>query len=129
MQMSRRALEGYNPAQTALFPGLPWSSCNNPNLGVGWDSRLQWTEGDLFDTYPILGTTTVVGADAQIPGSYNCPMTNEVDGVDPVAERFTASPTRKARVWIAGNLTSTTRSEPSRKPAMFIAGQATGWEP
>jgi hypothetical protein len=68
-----------NPTPTAIAsPTL--DNCNH----FGIDTHLSWQDVDAADTYPFLVTSTSFGPNAFAPGSYNCPLINEIFAVDPV---------------------------------------------
>ena len=72
---------GNNPAGTSVIPGLPLSGCSVTQA----DQHQNWTNVDLGDTFPLFTSTAAVGANAQVPGSYNCAWVNEVMGISPVS--------------------------------------------
>jgi Putative Ig domain len=65
-----------------VIPSTAWPLTN---CGVSSliDTHLSWQDVDALDTYPLLVSTTAFGASAQTPGSYNCPLIDEVFAVDP----------------------------------------------
>jgi hypothetical protein len=67
---------------------VPLTNCA---VAGGIDTHLSWEDVDVDDSYPFIVTSTLFASNAQRPGSYNCPMVDEVFGVNPktgVISRF-----------------------------------------
>jgi hypothetical protein len=63
------------------------------NCGVagGIDTHLSWEDVDVDDSFPFIVSSVLFASNAQRPGAYNCPMVDEVFGVNPktgVISRF-----------------------------------------
>jgi hypothetical protein len=67
---------------TRTIPGSTWP-LTNCGTSSGIDTHLSWQDVDPLDSYPILVSSTASGSAAQAPGSYNCPLVNEVFAIDP----------------------------------------------
>jgi hypothetical protein len=72
---------GNNIAGSGIIPGLPLSGCSVTQA----DIHQGWSNVDFADTYPFFATTAAFGANAQVPGSYNCAWVNEVLGIAPTS--------------------------------------------
>jgi Putative Ig domain len=73
-------LYGDDNAGTPFIPELPLSNCTDAQT----DQHQGWSNVDADDTYPFFASTTAFGANAQIPGSYNCAWVNEILGISPI---------------------------------------------
>jgi hypothetical protein len=80
-QMDTR-LYGNSMPQRRVIPPPAWPLTN---CGVSSliDTHLSWQDVDPLDSYPVVISSTVLGASAKPPGSYDCPLIDEVFAVDP----------------------------------------------
>lgn len=75
-------LYGNSVLPTRLIPSAVWP-LTNCGISTLMDTHLSWQDVDPLDSYPIVITSMAFGASAQTPGSYNCPLINEVFAIDP----------------------------------------------
>jgi hypothetical protein len=68
------------PLRVIQAPAWPLTNCGISTL---LDTHLSWQDVDALDSYPVLVSSTALGSSAQTPGSYNCPLIDEVFAVDP----------------------------------------------
>jgi putative Ig domain-containing protein len=82
-QMIIRPYGNEQPYSTIIpEPPLPptgFSNCTAAAL----DTHNSWQDVDTADSYPVIISSTAFTPYTQLPGSYNCPLVNEIYGVNP----------------------------------------------
>jgi len=67
-----------NAKPTNIISTLPDDCAHTPI-----DTHLAWQDVDPADSFPFILTSVAFNSYAQAPGSYNCPLVNEVFSIDP----------------------------------------------
>jgi hypothetical protein len=69
------------PSYTELSadPPVPFTNCTEGQN----DNHIEWTDVDPLDSWPFMVTTEATNSGAQTPGSYTCPLVNEIYAMDP----------------------------------------------
>lgn len=76
-----RPYAGAPASFTTIGTALNTTNCNPPTGPGQADTHATWLSVDPLDSSAIFWSSTALGTNQQIPGSYNCPLMDEIYGV------------------------------------------------